>query len=115
MIAATNIAAEKKILGLKWSDRKPLKNLPIDDRFLDDREPKATGIDEAVAERNGQHHADAVPAKFCVDIGGGGLCQGHCLSLCGVRAACQIAGAQANLTIIRNRRHGVSTRWDSAR
>ena len=28
MIAEMNIAAEKNRRGLKWSDRKPLKNLP---------------------------------------------------------------------------------------
>ncbi len=81
----------------------------VDDRFLDDRETQPAGINEAVAERYRQHHAYAVPAKFCIDVGGGGLCQGHYSSLLGDARDCQNAGPQANLTIILNSPEFVST------
>jgi hypothetical protein len=44
------------------------KDAGVDDRFLDHPERQAAGVDQAVAQGDGQHHAQAVLAVLPVDL-----------------------------------------------
>ena len=69
----------------------------IDQRLLDDRQCQAAGIDEAVADRDGDHHAQSMAPVECVDLRGVGErfairpgCEGaqQCVQGCETPPAC---------------------------
>ena len=116
LITSTVMADESDVIADRLDDR--------GDRVEERLDRSGDRIDHRLDKRGDRidaqfrkHHSNTMLPKLRVDVcgRGGGLCQSHCLSFCGVASACQITVLQANLTIIEIRTDPLSTARRAAR